>query len=97
VDAAIKAYEALQVANGGDVNVGHKLSQCAVDAGFESVTLQAYYENYQPVSIITDLLSAQLDKARQPDHAQTLREWERTPHAMFAEAWVACVGYRPAV
>ena len=25
---------------------------------------------------------------------QTLREWARTPHAMFAEAWVACVGYR---
>jgi SAM-dependent methyltransferase len=28
--AAVKAYEALQVANGGDVDIGHKLSQYAV-------------------------------------------------------------------
>lgn len=96
LSAAVKAFEALQVDNGGDVNVGQKLSQFAVDAGFEGVTLQACYENFRPVSIITDLLSAQLDKVGQSDHAQTLRAWQSMPHAMFAEAWVACVGYSPA-
>jgi len=93
--AAIDAFKALQVANGGDVNIGHKLSQLAVDAGFEGVTLRARYENFEPVSIITNLLCAQLERTGQAEHAQTLRDWERTPHAMFAEAWVACIAYRP--
>jgi SAM-dependent methyltransferase len=93
LEAALDAFKALQAGNGGDVNVGHKLSQYAIDAGCERVTLEARYENFQPLTIITDLLVAQLERADQPTHARTLREWERTPHAMFAEAWVACVGY----
>ena len=72
-----------------------KLSQYAVEAGFERVTLEARYENFQPLTIITDLLAAQLERAGQREHAATLRAWQRTPHAMFAEAWVACVGYAP--
>jgi len=90
--AAIDAFKALQIGNGGDVTVGHKLSQYAVDAGFQEVAQRARYENFEPVSIITDLLCAQLEGAGQPDHARTLRHWERARHAMFAEAWVACVG-----
>ncbi len=39
--AAVKAFEALQVRNGGDVNVGCKLSQLAIDAGFEQVMQRA--------------------------------------------------------
>ena len=93
--AAVKAYEAMQVRNGGDVTVGRKLSQYAVDAGFENVKQRARYENFEPVSIITDLLSAKLERDGQADHAQVLCDWERTPHAMFAEAWVACIAYRP--
>ena len=96
LSAAVKAFEALQVGNGGDVNVGHKLSQYAVDAGFEGVMQRAHYENFEPVSIMTDLLTAKLEGAGQSDHTQTLRAWENTPHAMFAEAWVTCVGHRPA-
>jgi SAM-dependent methyltransferase len=95
LEAALDAFKALQVGNGGDVNVGHKLSQYAVDAGFERVTLEARYENFRPLTIITNLLSAQLDRAGRPAEARTLRDWQRTPHAMFAEAWVACVGYAP--
>ena len=93
--AAVKAFEALQVDNGGDVNVGHKLSQHAVDAGFDGVRQRARYENFEPLSIITDVLAAKLEQAGQMNHAQTLRNLERTPHAMFSEAWVACVGHRP--
>jgi SAM-dependent methyltransferase len=93
--AAIEAFQALQRANGGDVAVGHKLSQFAVDAGFEAVTLRAHYENFQPLSVIGDLLASQLEDAGQPQHARTLRAWQQTPHGMFAEAWVACVGFAP--
>lgn len=92
---AVKAYEALQAGNGGDVNAGNKLSQYAVDAGFERVRSRARYENFEPVTIITDLLAAKLEEAGQLKHAEALRKWAHTPHAMFAEAWVACVGYRP--
>lgn len=92
---AIDAFKALQTANGGDVDVGHKLSQYAVDAGFVDVTQRAHYENFEPVSIIVDLLCAQLERAGQLTQVQALREWERVPHAMFAEAWVACTAYRP--
>lgn len=95
VQDAIDAFKALQIANGGDVNVGHKLSTYAVDAGFVNVSQRARYENFDPVSIIVDLLCAQLERAGRVDQAQTLRTWQRVPHAMFCEAWVACVGYRP--
>ncbi len=95
VQEAIDAFKALQLANGGDVNVGHKLSTHAVDAGFINVTQRARYENFEPVSIIVDLLCAQLERAGRAAHAQALRAWERVPYAMFSEAWVACVGYRP--
>jgi len=96
LDAAVNAFEALQIGNGGDVTIGRKLSQFAAEAGFEGVTQRAHYENFDPVSIIADLLAAKLDAAGQAAHARTLRAWQRTPLAMFAEAWVTCVGYRPA-
>jgi len=95
LSAAVKAYEALQVSNGGDVNVGHKLSQYAVEAGFEKVSQRARFENFEPLTIITDLLAAKLDLAGQPAHAAVLRDFARTPHGMFAEAWVACTAVRP--
>jgi len=94
--AAVRAYEAMQVRNGGDVTVGHKLSQYAVEAGFERVRQWARYENFEPISIITDLLSAKLEQDDEVEHARLLRDWGRLPHAMFAEAWVTCVGFRPA-
>ena len=94
--AAVRTYEAMQVRNGGDVTVGHKLSQYAVEAGFERVEQRARYENFTPISIITDLLSAKLEQDGEVEHARLLRDWARLPHAMFAEAWVSCVGFRPA-
>ena len=94
--AAVRAYEAMQVRNGGDVTVGHKLSQYAVEAGFERVKQSARYENFEPVSIITDLLSVKLEQDGELEHARLLRDWARLPHAMFAEAWIGCVGFRPA-
>lgn len=93
--AAISAFTALQGSNGGDVDVGGKLSQLALDAGFERVKLRAAYQNYDPVWLITEVLIATLDDAGEADHAQTLREWSNLPHATFAMAWGRCVGFKP--
>lgn len=95
--AAINSFTALQCANGGDVDVGGKLSQLALDAGFERVKLRAAYQNYDPVWLITEMLMATLEDAGEPAHAQTLREWSNAPHATFAMAWGRCIGFKPKV
>ena len=95
--AAIEAFTGLQRSNGGDVDVGGKLSQLALDAGFERVKLRAAYQNYDPVWLITEMLMETLDEAGQTIHAQTLREWSNFPHATFAMAWGRCIGFKPKV
>ncbi len=30
------------------------------------------------------------------DDPRAMREWAELPDGMFAEAWVSCIGYRPA-
>ena len=94
---AIDAFTALQRSNGGDVDVGGKLSQLALEAGFEKVKLRAAYQNYDPVWLMTDMLIATLEEAGQSDYAQILREWSNLPHATFAMAWGRCIGFKPAV
>ena len=93
--AAVQAYMALQQRNGGDVFVGRRLAQLAVDAGFEQVRSRTRYENYDPLSIIGELLAFQLEDDGQIAHAATLRAWQRSPHGMFAQAWVGCTGRKP--
>lgn len=95
LDAAVDAYRALQRANGGDVDVGRRLGQLAVDAGFVEVQQRARYENYAPLSIIGELIACGLERDGQTVHAATLRAWQRLPHGMWAQAWVACTGRRP--
>ena len=92
---AIKAYVELQARNGGDANIGHKLRDYLVEAGFEDVRPTARYENYAPLSVIVDLLAWQLESDGQPDHAAALRAWVAQPGGMFAQAWVSCTGRRP--
>lgn len=93
--AAVQAYMSLQQRNGGDVFVGRRLAQIAVDAGFVQVRQRARYENYDPLSLIGELLAFQLEDDGQPEHAATLRAWQDTPHGMFSQAWVACTGRKP--
>jgi SAM-dependent methyltransferase len=95
LDAAVDAYRALQRGNGGDVNVGRRLAQLAVDAGFIGVQQRARYENYDPLSIIGEVIAGQLEAAGQPQHAVTLRAWQQLPHGMWAQAWVSCVARKP--
>ena len=93
---AVDAFTALQRSNGGDVDVGGKLSQLALEAGFERVKLRAAYQNYDPVWLMTETLIATLDEAGQSACAQTWREWSNLPHATFAMAWGRCIGFKPA-
>ncbi len=93
--AAVRAFEALQTGNGGDARIGHKLLGLLLDAGFEQAKATARYENYDPLTVITDLIAWQLDGNGLAAEASALREWGAQPTGMFAQAWVACVGRRP--
>jgi len=93
--AAVHAFEALQVRNGGDARIGHKLLGLLVDAGFEQTKATARYENYEPLTVITDLVAWQLEANSLTDEARALRSWGARPNGMFAQAWVGCVGRRP--
>ncbi len=95
VYAAVEAFKALQCAAGGDVYVGRKLAQLAVEAGFTAVRQRARYENFEPLSIIGETLASVLERDGQTAHAAALRAWQTTPHGMFSEAWVSCVARRP--
>ena len=92
---AIKAYVELQARNGGDANIGHKLRDYVVEAGFEDARSTARYENYDPLSVIGDLVAWQLERDGQRDRAAAMRMWAAQPGGMFAQAWVSCIGRRP--
>ncbi len=89
---AIAAYTGLQERNGGDPLCGRRLREHLLEAGAEGVHARARYENYQPLSIITELLAWQLERDDQHGHGTTLRQWGQQPAAMFAQAWVSCLG-----
>jgi ubiquinone/menaquinone biosynthesis C-methylase UbiE len=93
---AVRSYCEIQNRNGGDVEVGHKLREYALQAGFERVRASACYENYQPLSVIGDLVAWALDSAGLPEPARAMRDWATLADGMFAEAWVSCIGFRPA-
>jgi len=92
---AIKAYVELQARNGGDADIGHKLRDTFVEAGFEDVRPVARYENHAPMNFIVDMLAMRLERDGQRGHAGALRAWLAGSAAMFAEAWVSCIGRRP--
>ena len=93
--AAVRAFEALQTGNGGDARIGHKLLGLVLDAGFEQAKATARYENYDPLTVITDLIAWQLEGNGFAAEASALRQWGAQPTGMFAQAWVGCVGRRP--
>jgi gamma-glutamylcysteine synthetase len=78
------------------VYIGHKLLDYARQAGFERVRATARYENYQPLSVIGDLVAGKLEQAGFAQEAAAMRDWAAHSDGMFAQAWVACVAWRPA-
>ncbi|MEO8005772.1 MAG: methyltransferase domain-containing protein [Betaproteobacteria bacterium] len=93
---AFEAYKALQNRNGGDVYCGHKLGMYLERAGFEALVMRSRYENYDPLTTIGDFLAVNHEEAGEPAIAATWREWGRMPHGMFSQAWVSCIGRKPA-
>lgn len=90
--AAIAAYEDNQNRNGGDTRTGRKLARVLTDAGFHHARLAARYENYSPLTAIGNLLAWQLERDGMPAHGATIRRWQDDPHALFAQAWLSCIG-----
>lgn len=93
---AIRCFTDRQNANGGDVRCGHKLRGYALQAGFEQVRSHATFEVFDPLSEIIDLLRNQCLQQGHTAHVRALDDWAALPGAMFAEAWVSCVGIKPA-
>lgn len=97
VDAAVEAYQGIQLRNGGDPWTGRKLGVHLGEAGFADVRIDARYERFTSTISITELLAVLLDQAGHDYHAENVRAWsERSQGAMFAEAWVSAVALRPA-
>jgi len=92
--AAMRAHNEIQNRNGGDTLVGRKLLGLMLDAGFGEVRAQARYQNYDDLADITGALAAQLEHGGDHEYADAIRTWGRQPAAMFAQAWVSCVGRR---
>jgi len=93
--AAMRVHNEIQNRNGGDTLVGRKLLGLMLEAGFVEVRAQARYQNYDDLADITGALAAQLEHGGESHHAEAIRAWGRQSPAMFAQAWVSCVGRRP--
>ena len=94
LEEAISCYEEIQTRNGGDVHVGRKLGSMFATEGFVDISMHARYEVYDSTEHIGEYLAVQLDNQDESGHASTVRSWAAEPHAMFAQAWVSCVGKR---
>lgn len=94
---AVEAYTTLQMSNGGDVHVGRKLGTYLAAAGFENYQLSARYEVYSSLPLIGEYLAVQLDRTGDAVSAKTFRESSEQPGGLFAQCWVSCVTFKPAV
>ncbi len=107
VDAAVRFYERIQTANGGDVRAGRALGTHMRAAGLRDVTMSARYECYEDRGAIADYLATRIEASPGVDHsvergwasaaevrgmAAALREWSAIPGGMFAQAWISATG-----
>lgn len=93
VAAAVEAYKAMQVRNGGDPLAGRKLGQLLESEGFRDIQMDARYEVYESTQAIADYLAFQLQG--EDLHATAIRDWASKPAGMFAQAWISSVGHKP--
>jgi SAM-dependent methyltransferase len=111
LDRALALYQRLQTERGGNVRLGRRLGVLLEDAGFERIQLTARYESYEERGRIAEYLAARIEDAERIDDAvargwaapgepvelaAALRRWSREPAALFAQAWVAALGWVPA-
>jgi SAM-dependent methyltransferase len=91
---ALEAYKAVQLRNGGDVEVGRKLGVHLASAGFGAVRLSARYECYPSLGVIAGFLASQLELKGETTFAGVLRNWGSGEGGLFAQAWVAAIGHK---
>jgi len=96
VYAALRAHNEIQNRNGGDTLIGRKLLGLMLAAGAVDVSAQARYQNYDDLSDIAGAIAVQLEHGGQHAHAEAIRAWAERPVGMFSQAWVSCVGRKPA-
>lgn len=94
VRAAIHAYRDLQESNGGNTRAGNLLEDWITAAGFLSISLGEWIEEYGSAKPISETLSVQLEAAGHPQHARNLREWAALPEATFHQSWKYAVGLK---
>ena len=92
--AAVQAYVDRQNANGGDAGTGRKLATVLSAAGFRQARMHARFEVYDPITAITEVMAVQYDRDGMPEHAEAMRDLERDPMGMWAQAWVSCVAVK---
>jgi SAM-dependent methyltransferase len=92
---AIKRYNELQTANGGDVQVGRKFPGLLRNSGFTAKKFSASYECYTSPPLIGDYLARQLQTAGANVESEDLRSWSQHPDAVFAQSWCEILGVRP--
>jgi len=110
VEEAIRFYERIQTANGGDVRAGRSLGAHMRRAGLAEVAMSARYEVYEDRAAIADYLASRIEASPDQDHsvelgwasaanvrglARALREWSAIPGGMFAQAWISATGRVP--
>ena len=108
LEEAITFYKRLQAQNGGNPNVGRELGALLREAGFARIKVTASYECYENRQAIAEYLALRLEAAPAVDGAAklgevdntqiaervtALRTWSKHPDSLFAQAWVAAVGW----
>jgi len=102
-ELALRIFQNLQKAGGGDVHVGRRLPGLLLDAGFEDVQPSGTLEFCRPVTYMTRFLAGRIreaaDKSEIMHHSDQeisdalsgLRELEENPGGNFAIAWCEVV------
>lgn len=107
LEEAITFYKQLQAQNGGNPNIGRELGLLLREAGFTRINLTASYECYENRQAIAEYLALRIEavptldtgKSGGVDNSQisrmaaALRSWSNHPASLFAQAWVAAVGW----
>lgn len=93
IERAMRRYEALMTANGGDIRAGRKLARLLRESGATEAQSAASYEKYEDTGLIAEFLAAQLDSI-DPGAAAAFRRWGAIPHALFIQAWGEAIGLR---
>lgn len=108
LEEAITFYKQLQTQNGGNPNAGRELGALLREAGFARIKVTASYECYENRQAIAEYLALRIEAAPIVDGATklgkvddsqiaemvaALRAWSKHPDSLFAQAWVAAVGW----